>query len=403
MKYIVILGDGMADEPVEQLEGKTPLMVAKKPNMDAMAREGEVGMVRTTPDDMPPGSDVTNLAIMGYDPSIYYTGRSSLEAASIGIPLGEKDVTFRCNLVTLSDDEPYEAKTMVDYSSDEISTREARRLIEYLDSHFHTDAFSLHTGLSYRHCLKWTDGQTGSKLTPPHDITGKKIAEHLPKGTAGEALLDMMKRSSLLLADHPVNRERIQMGLKPANSAWFWGEAKKPILTSFGDKFGKKGAVISAVDLIKGIGVCAGLKVVEVEGATGNIHTNFEGKAEAALNELLYGTDFVYVHIEAPDECGHRGEVENKIKSIEYIDRKVIGPLIQGLKKHEKYFRMLILPDHPTPLRIMTHTKNPVPYILYSSKGNKPSGAKAYNEEEAGKTGVFVDKGYTMLDKLFAE
>lgn len=401
MKYIVILGDGMADEAVEQLGGKTPLQVADKPNMDHMAQAGEVGLVNTTPGGMPPGSDVTNLAIMGYDPSIYYTGRSSLEAASIGIPLNETDVTFRCNLVTLSDEDNYGAKTMVDYSAEEISTAEARQIIEFLTEKFDRDGFSLHTGLSYRHCLKWENGKTGLTLTPPHDILGKKIAEYLPKGAGSEALMDMMQRSSKLLADHPVNLDRIKRGLRPANSAWFWGEAKKPILTSFPEKYGKKGAVISAVDLIKGIGICAGMKVVEVEGATGNIHTNFSGKAEAALNELLNGYDFVYVHIEAPDECGHQGDISGKVRSIEYIDEKIIAPIIDGLKKRNMDYRMLILPDHPTPLRIRTHTRNPVPYILYSSTGNTLSGVAAYNEDEAKKTGIFIEKGYTMLDKLF--
>jgi 2,3-bisphosphoglycerate-independent phosphoglycerate mutase len=401
MKYAIILGDGMADEPVLELGGKTPLQAACKPNMDYLARNGEVGLAKTTPDSMPPGSDVTNLAIMGYDPEKYYTGRSSLEAVSIGIPLADSDVTFRCNLVTLSDAEPYEEKSMVDYSSDEISTDEARALIEHLGASFNRNGFSLYTGFSYRHCLKWENGLTGLDLTPPHDILERKITQYLPKGAGSEALLAMMKRSYELLKDHPVNLGRVKRGLRPANSAWFWGEAKKPVLPAFHEKHGKKGAVISAVDLIKGIGICAGLKNVEVEGATGNIDTNYAGKAEAALRELSDGSDFVYVHIEAPDECGHRFEVENKVKSIEYIDQKIIRPILDGLDKMGEAYSLLILPDHPTPLRLRTHTKNPVPYILYRSVGTKPSGISSYNEESAGTTGIFVEKGYTLIERLF--
>jgi len=399
MKYIVILGDGMADYPVPELDNKTPLQCAKKPNIDFLAKNGETGMVKTVPDGISPGSDVANLSVLGYNPKNYYTGRSPLEAVSMGIELTATDVTFRCNLVTLSDDEDYSNKTMVDYSSDEISSAESAELIKDINKQFQTDEISFYPGISYRHCMVWRNGPSGLKLTPPHDILEKKVGQYLPCGENSKILLDMMIKSNKILKNHPVNKARIERGLKPANSIWLWGEGKKPTIPEFYDKYRVKGSVISAVDLIKGIGICAGLKAVNVEGATGNINTNFTGKAEAALYELESGQDFVYVHIEAPDECGHRHEIENKVRSIELIDELVVGTILKGLERYEDY-KVLILPDHPTPLSLRTHTSDPVPYILYHKNGARASGVSGYDELQAKSTGIYVDEGHTLMDKL---
>jgi 2,3-bisphosphoglycerate-independent phosphoglycerate mutase len=398
MKYIVILGDGMADYPMPQLNNMTPLQCAKKPNMDFMAKNGQVGMVKTILEGMPPGSDVANLSVIGYDPRQYYTGRSPLEAVSMGIKLSETDVTLRCNLVTLSDNKDYREKTMVDYSSDEISSQEAFELISEVNNHFKTDDIVFYPGISYRHCMVWKDGPMGYKLAAPHDILGRRIAQYLPQGENSMILLKMMAESNNFLKNHPVNKERMARGLNPANSIWLWGEGRKPTLPKFYDKYGLKGSVISAVDLVKGIGICAGLKPVDVEGATGNMHTNFKGKAEAALKELEAGMDFVYIHIEAPDECGHRYEIENKVKSIELIDSLVVGPILEAMKSCQQY-KVLILPDHPTPLPLRTHTSEPVPFVIYS--GNSPeklSGVNGYDEIQAGSTGLFIEEGYTLMD-----
>lgn len=398
MKYIVILGDGMADYPMPQLNNMTPLQYAKKPNMNFMAKNGQVGMVKTILEGMPPGSDVANLSVIGYDPRQYYTGRSPLEAVSMGIKLSETDVTLRCNLVTLSDNKDYREKTMVDYSSDEISSQEAFELISEVNNHFKTDDIVFYPGISYRHCMVWKDGPMGYKLAAPHDILGRRIAQYLPQGENSMILLEMMAESNNFLKNHPVNKERMARGLNPANSIWLWGEGRKPTLPKFYDKYGLKGSVISAVDLIKGIGICAGLKPVDVEGATGNMHTNFKGKAEAALKELEAGMGFVYIHIEAPDECGHRYEIENKVKSIELIDSLVVGPILEAMKSCQQY-KVLILPDHPTPLPLRTHTSEPVPFVIYS--GNNPqklSGVNGYDEIQAGSTGLFIEEGYTLMD-----
>jgi len=403
MKYIIVLGDGMADYPVEELGNRTPLQAAHKSNMDEMARNGEVGLVQTTPEGMPPGSDTTNLAIMGYDPRRYYSGRSPLEAASIGIPLKDNDVTFRMNLVTLSDEPEYEKKTMVDYSSDEITTEEAAELVKFLSQHLDTESMKLYAGISYRHCLVWEDGATGLDLTPPHDILEQGIGSYLPKGEGSGILYRMQVKSYELLRSHPVNLDRVRRGLRPANSAWFWGEGKKPLLTPLFDRYGKKSAVISAVNLIKGIGICAGMTSIDVEGATGTIHTNFKGKAQAAIDALENGYDYVYIHIEAPDECGHRHEIENKVKSIELIDAQIITPIRERFRQTGQPYRMLVLPDHPTPLRLRTHTRDAVPYLLYSSTHSLYNGAALYSEEEAKKTGKFIEAGFLMLDKLFEE
>ncbi|MCX7841604.1 MAG: cofactor-independent phosphoglycerate mutase [Clostridia bacterium] len=397
MKYIVILGDGMADYPLEQLDNKTPLQYAKKPNMDFLAKHGEIGLVKTIPDGIPPGSDAANLSVMGYNPEIYYTGRSPLEAVSMGIELSDTDVTFRCNLVTLSDEEDYSQKTMLDYSSDEISSEEAGQLIREVNKYFKNETISFYPGISYRHCMVWVYGPQGFKLTPPHDILERKISQYLPQGEHSAALIEMMVKSHSFLKDHPVNKARIERGLKPANSIWLWGEGKKPSIPSFYEKFGIKGSVISAVDLIKGIGLCSGLKSIDVEGATGNIHTNFIGKAKAALKELEEGQDFVYVHIEAPDECGHRFEIENKVKSIELIDDQVVGTILKGIEKYDDY-KVLILPDHPTPLSLRTHTSDPVPYIIYRKNFERVSGVQGYDEFQAKSTGVFIEQGYNLME-----
>jgi 2,3-bisphosphoglycerate-independent phosphoglycerate mutase len=397
MKYIVMLGDGMADYPVEALGGKTPLEAANKPNMDEMASLGELGMVKTVPDGIKPGSDVANLSVMGYAPKTYYTGRSPLEAASIGVSLEESDVTFRCNLVTLSDEADYQDKTMVDYSSDEISTEEAEQLIQAVNDELHTDSISFYKGISYRHLMVWHDGSLKVELTPPHDISDKKITDYLPKGEGADQILEMMKASERILKNHPVNQARIAKGKRPATSIWIWGEGSKPRLDSFEEKYGLKGSVISAVDLIKGIAKCASMNSIDVPGATGNVDTNFDGKAQAALKALEEGSDFVYIHVEAPDECGHRGEVENKIKAIELIDEKIIGYLRKHLDEKGIDYRMLLMPDHPTPLKLKTHVSDPVPYVIYDSTKEMKGQNRRYTEKEAEKTGRYNPVGDTLM------
>ncbi len=399
MKYVVILGDGMADYRQPSLNGKTPLMLAKKPFIDALSKLSEVGLCRTVPCGMKPGSDVANLSVLGYNPHECYTGRSPLEAASIGIELKDTDVTARANLVTVSDECDYSDKTMIDYSAGEISTTEARKLIEYLAKELNNDKFKLYSGISYRHCLVIDNGEIAGDLTPPHDITGKPVKEHLPKSEEGQKYLDMMKRSYELLKDHPVNKKRIENGKRPANSLWFWGEGTKPCLQSFEERFNLKGGIISAVDLLKGIGKLTGMRVIEVEGATGNYDTNFKGKAKACLDALKEGLDFVYVHMEAPDECGHHGDTENKIYSIEQIDG-VVKTVVEGLKEMGEEFNILVCPDHPTPVSIMTHCSDPIPYMIYKSSSKAGNGAYAYDEEQAEKTGAFVEFGYDLMKKL---
>lgn len=397
MKYIVMLGDGMADYPVEALGGKTPLEVAKKPNIDRLARGGRLGMVKTVPDGLKPGSDVANLSAMGYDPLKCYTGRSPLEAVSIGIQMDDTDVAFRCNLVTLSDDAEYAEKTMVDYSSGEITTAEAAELIRAVDEAFRTDEILFYPGISYRHCMIWHQGPVGLNLTPPHDISDRKITEYLPQNPV---ILDLMKRSYEILKDHPINRDRIARGLNPANSIWLWGEGTRPGVTGFEAAYGVKASVISAVDLIKGIGLCAGMKVIEVEGATGNIDTNFKGKGEAALKTLLDGQDLVYIHVEAPDECGHHGDLEGKIQAIERIDQDIVGPLLNGLEAAGEDYSILVMPDHPTPISIKTHISDPIPYLLYCSTDVTDSGIDTYTEKTGKSTGVYVEPGYLLMQQL---
>lgn len=398
MKYVVVLGDGMADYPIAELEGRTPLQVAEKPRIDELARLGQLGLVKTVPEGFAPGSDTANLAIMGYDPRLYYTGRSPLEAASMGVELQKGDLAFRCNLVTLSADEPYENKIMLDHSADEISSAEAQELLAAVKNILPSRDLRLYPGVGYRHLLVWRGAPTSWELTPPHDILDQCISNFLPRGPQGPAALALMKKSVTILQDHPVNKARISRGLRPANSIWLWGEGAKPQMPAFSEKYCLHGAVISAVDLIKGLGVCAGLEVLEVAGATGNLNTNFRGKAEAALSALERGLDFVYLHLEAPDECGHRQERDNKIKSIELIDQQVMEPLINGLNALGQPYRLLFLPDHATPLELRTHTADPVPFLLFDSTNPFNSGQLSYHEESAKETGLFIEEGYTLMD-----
>mgnify|MGYP005855875539 CR=1 FL=1 len=398
MKYVVVLADGMADYPVPELHGLTPLQAAAKPTMDFLARHGEVGIVKTIPDGMAPGSDTANLAVMGYDPKIYYSGRSPFEAISIGLNLAATDVVFRCNLVTLSDDKPYEEKVMLDHSADEITSQEARALIGTVNEYLRNGDMVFYPGVSYRHVLVWHGAPFDFKLTPPHDIIGRKIKEFLPGGPYGELFLKMMQKSSEFLKYHPVNLSRIQRGLNPGNSIWLWGEGKKPALSSFYDRYGLKGSVISAVDLIKGIGLCAGLESIDVEGATGNYQTNYEGKAGAALEALEKGQDFVYIHLEGPDECGHRHEIQNKVKSIEAIDKRIIKPILEELASRGEKFSIMILPDHPTPLSLRTHTAEPVPFLIYRSNRKKEETGQLYDEFKAGETGLYFGEGHRLMD-----
>ena len=396
MKYVVVLYDGMADYPVPALDGKTPMEVAKKPNMDFLASKGEVGLVRTVAKGLKPGSDVANMSVMGFDPMKYYTGRSPLEAASIGIDMSPSDVSLRTNLVTLSqDDLPYEQKTIEDYCADDISTEEASVLIEEVQKQLGTDEFTFYKGVSYRHCLIWKNGTTElGKMTPPHDITGKVITEYLSTSENAKPLIEMMKKSYDILKDHPINLERIKNGKRPANSIWLWGEGKRPALAPFEKIFGIKGSVVSAVDLIKGIGGCAEMEVADVDGATGYIDTNFEGKAKAGL-ELLERNDLVYIHFEAPDECGHRNEPENKVRAIEMIDERVLPILFDGLKKYDDY-KIMILPYHPTPIVTITHASDPVPYLIYH-KNYEKNVFSSINEKTAEATGVFIEHGPDIM------
>lgn len=398
MKYAVLLCDGMADLKVPELSDKTPMEAANKPNMDALAAHAEIGLCKTVADGLKPGSDVANLTVMGYDPAVCYTGRSPLEAASIGIDMSDTDVTLRCNLVTLSDEDDYTAKTMVDYSAGDISSAEAAEIIKSVQEAFGNDIYRFYSGVAYRHCLVVKNGTTElGNLTPPHDISGRVIGEYLSDSENAAPLIDMMKKSYGLLKDHPVNKAREAKGLRPANSIWLWGEGRKPQLENFEAKNGVKAGVVSAVDLIKGIGKLAGMTVADVPGATGYIDTNFEGKAAAAAELLRSGCDLVYVHIEAPDECGHRGEIQNKVKAIELIDQKVLPVLLDELEKAEDY-RILIMPDHPTPLSTMTHSSQPVPYLLYHKKGE--ISGRPFNEESAAQSGIFIEYGPQIMDKL---
>jgi len=401
MKYVVILGDGMADEPIESLGYKTPLDVADKPNIDRLAKLGEVGLVNTIPEGMKPGSDTANLSVIGYDPKIYYTGRSPLEAVSMGITMLDDDICYRCNVITVSEDEDvYEDKLVIDHSADEITSEEARELILAIQAVFGNDYKTFYPGVSYRHALIWKKGSVDVNLIPPHDILERRIGDSIPSGDHAEEIYDMMRKSYEILNHHPINEDRRKRGLRPANSIWIWGEGKKPILTSFEEKFGKKGVMVSAVDLLKGIAISAGMNSVDVEGATGNIHTNYEGKVKAVLDALKGDRDFAYIHLEAPDECGHRGETENKVLSIEQLDERVVKPIEAGLKALGEPYRIMILPDHPTPINYRTHTSTPVPYIIYdSTDGNHPSGV-GYSEKLAESTGFYKAVGHDLMKQF---
>lgn len=401
MKYIVFLGDGMADYPLQELGGKTPLDVASKPNIDEIASKSVAGIVTTVPEGLKPGSDVANLSAMGYNPLKYYTGRSPLEAVSVGVPLNDEDITFRVNLVTLSDEENYEDKTMIDYSSDEITTPEAHQLIKAVAENLDNEEYQFFPGFSYRHVLVRRNGKLTYQLTPPHSISGRKVTDYLPKGENSDIILEFMKKSVEILKDHPVNLDRIKRGLRPATSIWVWGEGSKAVLPSFESMRGLKGGVVSAVDLIKGIAISAELESVDVEGATGNIHTNFEGKAQASI-DLLKRNDFVYIHVEAADECGHRGEIENKIKSIELIDQKIVKPVIDYIKSTGEDYKVLIMPDHPTPLALKDHVMDPVPFVMYDSR-NEANGVEKYNEDNCKATGLHIDEGYKLMEKFIKE
>lgn len=399
MKYVVILCDGMADYPVKELQEKTPLEAAYVPNMDMLAKKSMIGLLKTVDDKLKPGSDIANLSVLGYDPEKYYTGRSPLEAGSIGIDMKDTDVSLRCNLVTLTDEENYEDKTITDYCADDISTEEAEILVNYLAENLNSEEFKFYSGVSYRHCLIWNNGTLElGDLTPPHDITGKEIKKYIPNHKNTEKLYELMKESFDLLKNHPVNLARIEKGHRPANSIWLWGEGVKANLDNFKDKYGLKASMISAVDLLKGIGKFSGMNVINVEGATGYVDTNFEGKAEAAIKSLKNDSDFVYIHIEAPDECGHRNEIENKVKSIELIDKYILGPILEELNKFCDY-RILITPDHATPLILKTHTNDPVPFLIFDSQKELGS-YEVFNENTAKNSGLYIEPGYTIMDKF---
>lgn len=399
MKYVVILGDGMADWPIEELDGKTPLEYANTPFMDELSKKAEQGMVRTVPSGMSPGSDTANLSVLGYDPRKYYSGRSPLEALSIGVNMKNTDVALRCNIVTLSEDEDrYEDRTIIDHSSSEISTEDAAVLLDAVKKELERDGYKFYVGTSYRHLLIIDKG-TVMPLVQPHDVLGQVVGDKLPKD---QVLREMMIKSYDILVNHPINMERKKKGLNPANSLWFWGAGTKPNLSSFSEKTKKNGAMISAVDLLKGIAVGADMKVIMVEGANGGLHTNYEGKAKAAVDTLINdGNDFVYVHVEAPDEMGHQGSVERKIKSIENLDSRIIKPIFEGVTKAGEDIRMLIMPDHPTPIKIRTHTDEPIPYMLYDSSktlGEEPH--LTYCEKNAMETGLLEENGYKLIEKL---
>lgn len=398
MKYVIVLGDGMADYPIADIGGKTPLEYADTPAMDKLAAVSEVGLVHTIPDGMSPGSDTANLSVIGYDPKIYYSGRSPLEALSIGVDMSGTDISFRCNLVTLSEEEEnYEDKTIIDHSSGEISTEDAAVLLEAVRKALEDDEYKYYVGTSYRHLTIWKNGKV-LPLTPPHDILTKVIGEYLPED---DKLRDMMKKSYDILSNHPINAERKKQGLNPANSIWFWGAGTRPALSSFEEKNGKKGVMISAVDLLKGIAVGAGLTNIEVEGANGGLHTNYEGKAQAAIDALLKDDyDFAYIHVEAPDEMGHQGSLERKIQAIESLDSKVIKLVADAFEAAGEDVRILVLPDHPTPIALRTHSSEPVPYMLYDSTEHKESVLK-YNEKDAKMSGIYISEGHKLIDRLF--
>ncbi len=401
MKYFILVYDGMADRKLDALGGRTPMQAADKPMMDSLARRAMIGTVSNVPNGMVPESDTANLAILSYDPRTYSKGRSPLEAMSMGLSMSSEDTAYRTNVVTLSEEDgiPYAERTILDHSADEITTEEADVLIRAVNDAFGTQDIRFHTGISYRHCLLMKDGDDTVSFMRPHDILGQRIGDHLPKGEAGRPFLKMMEMSYALLENHPINVARRARGKRPANSIWFWSPGKRPALPSFAEKWGLRASVISAVDLIKGIGICAGMRSIDVAGATGNVHTNYAGKAEAAINAFREGDDLVYLHVEAPDECGHRAEIENKILSIEKIDSLILRPVIEYLSASGEPFRVLTLPDHPTPIEIRTHSMEPVPFMIYDSETVYP-GSDTLDEDIAENAHNYIPDGTILLSIL---
>ena len=403
MKYLIVVPDGAADREIDSLGGKTPLYVADMDYTNNLAAYGEIGMVRTIPQGVSPGSDAANLSVMGFDPAVYLTGRSPLEAASIGIDMSDTDVAFRTNIVTLDGSGAYEDLIIKDHSSGDISTEEANELIKVINAEFADENLRFYMGVSYRHCLIVKNGSTEYDLTPPHDVLGKRAGDNLPRGEGSGFIADMMKKSYEILKNHPVNKKRADKGQNQANSLWIWGQGRKPALTSFYEKYKITGSVIAAVDLIKGIGICAGLEAVNVPGANGTLDTNYEGKADAAIEEFKKGRDFVYIHVEAPDECSHQGDLDNKIEALRRIDKRVIKPVVEYLKTSGEDFKAMILPDHRTPLCIRTHSAEPVPFVIYdSAKKPEYDKTRAFTEE-SGERGKFFDSGYELADYFFGQ
>ena len=399
MKYLVLIPDGMADEKISALGNKTPMEAANKNTIDSLAPHSLVGTVSNVPFGMVPESDTANMAILSFDPKVYSKGRSPLEAVSMGLEMQDDEVAYRCNIVTLSEEGEYDEKIMLDHSADEITTAEADELVKALDAALGNEFRRFYTGVSYRHCILWKNGCDTYNFMRPHDILGQCIKEHLPHGEDGKVFYDLMRASWDVLDKHPINEARRARGLRPANSIWLWSPGKKPALPSFKDKWGLDAAVISAVDLIKGIGLCAGMRSIDVDGATGNVHTNYTGKANAAIDAFKDGANYVYIHVEAPDECGHRAELENKVLSVELIDEKILKPVFEYLKGTGEDFKIMILPDHPTPIRLRTHTIDPVPFMIYSSKEDKV-GVNTFTEESAASTGLYIPHGHELMKLL---
>lgn len=401
MKYLILVPDGAADRPIAELDGKTPLEVADMKTISKLAAKSEVGMVKTIPDGVAPGSDAANLSVMGYDPAVYLTGRSPLEAVSMGIPMNDTDVAFRTNLITVEGTGNYEDLIIKDHSAGDITDEEAAELVKAVNKELATDRIRFYPGVSYRHALIMHDGVEETVLVPPHDVLEQRVGEHLPKGEGADFITELMKKSYEIMKDHPVNLARVEKGLNPANTMWIWGQGKKPKLSSFHDKYGITGAAVSAVDLIKGIGICAGLEAPDVPGATGNIHTNYKGKADATIAAYESGKDFVYIHVEAPDECSHQGDLKDKLLSLKYIDEQVLAPVLAYLEKTKEPYRILIVPDHRTPLEIRTHSSEPVPFILYDSESAGEENSDHRFCEVSGEAGTYFDSGYALADHFF--
>ena len=406
MKYLIVIPDGTGDEPMEELENKTALEVADIPLINELATKGEIGMVQNIPEGIPPGSDAANLSVMGYDPSVYLTGRSPLEAASIGINMSETDVSFRVNISTLYGEGEYENLTIKDHSAGDITTEEADELLKAIKAELETDDIKFYTGVSYRHCMIVKNGETTYDLTPPHDALEQKTGPHMPKGEGVEFISEMMKKSYEILKDHPINKKRIAEGKNPGNTLWIWGLGKKPRLSSFQEKYGITGAAISAVDLIKGIAICAGLEAPEVEGATGTVDTDYTAKANAGIQGYKDGLDFIYMHIEGTDECSHQGDLEGKLRGLNCIDQKILKPMLEYLESTDEEFSILIVPDHRTSLKKRTHTSDPVPFVVYRAKGKTPllvGNPKNRFSEVSGETGMTFDAGYKLTDYFFGK